>query len=71
MMAAALAGGAIAKALTMRKIKKAEAISEKSAKSPKELGIREDYLDKLVKLERLKRTEDGRYYVSCKDGKHC
>jgi len=70
-MAAALAGSAIAKAWTIRKIKRADAISEKGAKSPEELGIQKSYLDKLVKLERLKRTEDGRYYVTCEDGKHC
>ncbi len=70
-MAGVLAGGSIAKAMTIRKMKKSEATSEENAKKPEELGVHRSYLDRLVKLGRVKRTEDDRYYVECKDGKHC
>lgn len=63
MMAEVWAGNAIAKNITMGKIKKSGATSEKSAKKPEELGVHKSYLDKLVKLGQLKRTEDGRYYL--------
>jgi len=70
-MAEVWAGDAIAKAITIRKIKKAGATSEANAKKPEELGVHKSYLDKLVKLGQLIQTEDGRYYVECKDKKHC
>jgi hypothetical protein len=70
-MAGVLAGGSIAKTMIIRKIKKLKATSEESAKKPEELGVHKSYLDKLVKLGRIKRTEDNRYYVECKDRKHC
>lgn len=66
-----MAGVSIAKAMTIGKIKKFKATSEENAKKPEELGVHKSYLDKLVKVGRVKRTEDNRYYVECKDGKHC
>jgi hypothetical protein len=70
-LAGAIAGASIAKAMTVRKMKKLKATSEETAKKPEELGVHKSYLDKLVRLGRVKRTEDDRYYVECKDGKHC
>jgi len=62
-MAAIWAGSMIAEARATRKMKKAKAVDEKNAKKPKELGIHESYLKKLVKLGIVKRTQDGRYYL--------
>jgi len=67
-MAEVWAGSMIAKAIAIRKMKKAKAMDEKNAKKPKELGIHESYLQKLVKLGRVRRTEDGRYYL-CESNK--
>jgi len=54
-----------------RKLKKAKATSEETAKNPEELGISVDALEKLEKWGLVKRTKDGRYYIQCKDKKHC
>jgi len=62
-MAEVWAGSMIAEVIAIRKMKKAKAIDGENAKKPKELGIHESYLKKLVKLGRVKRTEDGRYYL--------
>jgi len=70
-LAGVLAGNAIAEAMTITRMKKFKAASEENAKKPEELGVHKSYLDKLVKLGRVKRTEGNRYYVECKDGKHC
>lgn len=56
---------------TIKKIKEAGAISEETAKTSKELGIGESTLRYLVSVKDVKKTEDGRYYIECKDGKHC
>lgn len=56
---------------TIKKIKEAGAISEETAKTSKELGIGESTLRYLVSVKDVKKTSDGRYYIECKDGKHC
>jgi len=49
-----------------RKLKKAGAFSEDTAKTPKELGVPEKWL----RMPGVKKTKDGRYYITCKK-KHC
>ncbi len=56
---------------TIKNIKEAGAISEETAKTSKELGIGESTLRYLVSVKDVKKTEDGRYYIECEDGKHC
>lgn len=72
-MVAVLAGVGVGHILTRNKIKKLGATSEETAKKPEELGIEEWLLKRLTQSKGLdvKRTSDGRYYVECKDGKHC
>lgn len=53
----------------IKKVKEAGAISEETAKTSKELGIGESTLQYLVSVKDIKKTEDGRYYVPCKDKK--
>lgn len=53
----------------LNKIKRAGAVSEKTAKTASELGLKEFDLRRLKRW--VKETSDGRYYVECKDGKHC
>lgn len=65
-MAASASIGAIA-AYTRRKPKKAGATSEETAKTPGELGVKEKWL----KTPGVIATMDGRYYIVCKDEKHC
>jgi hypothetical protein len=67
-LAEALAGITVWEWRMKRKLKKANATSEETAKKPEELGISVDALEKLEKLGRVKRTKDGRYYL-CKDKK--
>ena len=67
-----LAGLGIRCNLAKAKMKNVGATSEETAKKPEELDIKEWVLNcGLAKLRGIKRTEDGRYYVECKDGKHC
>jgi len=66
-MAETLIAAAIA-ARVRRKLKEAGAFSEKTAKTPKELGISKE---KWLEIPGVKKTRDGRYYVQCKDKKHC
>jgi hypothetical protein len=47
-----------------RKIKESGAISEDTAKTSKELNISESILNWLVALKDIKKTKDGRYYLS-------
>ena len=70
-LAGAIAGASIAEAMTIRKMKKLKVTSEENAKKPEEFDVQKSYLDNLVKLGRVKHTEDDCYYVNCKDGKHC
>ena len=70
-LAGVLAGNAIAEAMTITRMKKFKAASEENAKKPEEFDVQKSYLDNLVKLGRVKHTEDDCYYVNCKDGKHC
>jgi hypothetical protein len=51
------------------KIKRAGAVSEKTAKTASELGLRSGDLKRLKRW--VKETSDGRFYVECKDKKHC
>jgi hypothetical protein len=56
-------------------LKKVNATSKESAVKPEDAGISgfslERALQSLIKRGKVKKTEDGRYYVECKDGKHC
>jgi hypothetical protein len=69
-MVEAFAGFMIGITRMLRRIKEAGATSEDIAKTPEELGLREADLKRLKKWG-VHRTEDGRYFVECKDGKHC
>ena len=62
-------GFQIGLARVLRKIKKAGAVSEETAKTAEELGLREKDLKRLKRW--VKETPDGRFYVPCKDKKHC
>jgi len=52
-----------------KKLKEAEAISEETAKTSKELGMDESTLQYLVFVKDIKKTADGRYYVPSEDKK--
>lgn len=55
-------------------LKAAGAVSHEKAVKPEEVGIsgwNEVTLQNLPIFGLAKKTEDGRYYVECKDGKHC
>jgi len=54
-------------ATTKRKLKKARAFSQDTAKKPEELKVPEKWL----KILGVKKTNDGRYYIECEDKKHC
>jgi len=69
-MAEAFAGFMIGITRILHRIKEAGATSEEAAKTPEEIGLRETDLKRLKKWG-VHRTEDGRYYVECKDKKHC
>jgi len=53
-----------------QKIKEAGATVE-NPKTPEELKIDKTVLKWLVFVKDVKETSDGRYYVECKDKKHC
>ena len=56
----------------LEKLKKAGAVSDKTAVSLEEADISESWiLKELIWLKEVRKTEDGRYYVVCKDKKHC
>lgn len=59
--------------LCMEKLKRVNALSPETAVNiEKELSsIEKRHLKALVKLKIVGKTEDGRYYINCKDGKHC
>ena len=63
-MASAFGGLAVWAWRMKRKFKKAKATSEETAKNPEKLGISIDALEKLEKWGKVKRTKDGRYYLS-------
>jgi hypothetical protein len=50
-----------------KKLKKAGAFSEDTAKKPEEICASEKWL----RMRGVKRTDDGRYYIECEDKKHC
>jgi hypothetical protein len=52
------------------KLRCAGANSKETAKKPEELHISHEALEKLEKWKVIKKTEDGRYYVPCKDEKY-
>lgn len=60
-MAAAFAGFQIGRARILKKIKEAGAISEETAKTAKELGLKEKDLKRLKRW--VKTTSDCRFYV--------
>jgi len=71
-MAAFLAGLAIRIELIKKRMKELGAISEETARKPEELSTNEWLLRRgLADLRGIKRTKDDRYYVVCKDEKHC
>jgi len=58
----------------IRKLKEAKAISPETAVTEGRLKL--DWLEKrhfkmLIKEKKVCKTEDDRYYVECKDDKHC
>jgi len=55
-------------ARTKRKLKEAEATSEETAKTPKELDLDEKWL-KMSSHAGVVATQDGRYYIPNKKGK--
>jgi hypothetical protein len=64
-----------------KKLKEIGAISEETAEIPEQLGLSKPCMNflqsplrrKLAQIagDRIKETSDGRYYVECKDKKHC
>jgi len=68
MMAGLWAGLSVRCELAKRKMQKLGATSEETARKPEELGVDGWILNHYAaKLRGIKRTEDGRYYVECKD----
>jgi hypothetical protein len=61
----------------IRKLKKAGAVTEpgvepKKAIRPEELAWDEKRaLEKFIGRDGIRKTKDGRYYVECKDERHC
>jgi hypothetical protein len=58
----------------IEKLKEAKALSPETAVAMDKLKL--DWLEKrhfkrLAQEGKIKKTEDGRYYMECKDGKHC
>jgi hypothetical protein len=50
--------------MTKKKMRELGAISEETAKTPKELGVDEWFLKSgIAQIHGIKRTKDGRYYV--------
>ena len=76
-IAATIVGGLVwfrTKNACIKLLKDAEALSPEKAVKPEEAGIsgwNEATLQNLPLLGFVKKTDDGRYYVECKDGKHC
>jgi hypothetical protein len=69
---AAAAGRIIAIEKSFKKLKEAGAFSPETAVTPEQVGVTSKYmLNDLIRYKNVKRTEEGRYYVPCKDGKHC
>jgi hypothetical protein len=68
-MAAILPGAAVlaVRREIKKKLKKAGAFSEDTAKKPEEICASEKWL----RMRGVKRTDDGRYYIECEDKKHC
>jgi len=55
----------------VKKIIEKGVASKETAKTCEELGMSKSTLEYLVSVKDIKKTEDGRYYVECKDKKHC
>ena len=69
-------GDMVAEGYYLKRLRKAKAISLESAITREEAKIDPGLiatmaLKGLVKRKKVKITEDGHYYVECKDGKHC
>jgi len=56
-------------ARTKQRLKEAGAVSEATAKTPRELDLKERWLKTSAKAG-VTRTTDGRYYLADKKGKH-
>lgn len=58
-----------------KKIRRKGAVSVETAITPEEARITSKrelgWLNRLVKEGKIKEKSDGRYYIECKDGKHC
>lgn len=68
-MAGLLAGLGIRAEMTKKKMKELGAVSEETAKTPKELGVDEWFLKSgMAQIHGIKRTKDGRYYMKSNDG---
>jgi hypothetical protein len=69
------AGGSTDEKRCLEKLKKANAISPENAVKPEDAGISgvfpEWALERLIKRGEVKKAEDGRVYVDCKDKKRC
>lgn len=59
----------------LERLKKADAVSQANAVKPEEAGISgfslERALQRLIKRGKIKKTEDGRIFLPCKDEKVC
>jgi hypothetical protein len=69
-------GGIIAERYYLKRLNKVKAVSPESAVTREEAEIdpgpiATGALKRLVRRKKVKATEDGRYYVECKDKKHC
>jgi len=51
-----------------RKLSEVGAFSPETAVKPEKIKVWEVYLEQVAGV---KRTKDGRYYIECKDKKHC
>lgn len=58
--------------ICVESLKKANATSQENAVKPEEVGVSESALEKAFQRRgKVKKTEDDRYYVECRDKKHC
>lgn len=71
-MAEAVAAILVKRKRIMEKLREVGALSGETAVAAEKAGISEGYILKdLIKQGKVEATPDGRYYVKCKDGKHC
>jgi len=71
-MVEAVAAILVKKKKIIEKLKRAGAFSPETAVTAEKAGVYEGYILKdLIKKRKIKKTNNGCYYVVCKDGKHC